>query len=60
MARTNRQGSHTPLQGSNPLLKNIGGWIHNPRVNIPEFLQGEKIRRMFRILEKVSARLING
>ena len=43
-----------------PLLENVRGRIHQPRVDVAEFLQGEQIGGVFGALEHVGGGLING
>jgi hypothetical protein len=53
--RTGRQTKcrYTSFQSGQSLFKNIGGWIHNPGVNISRFFQRKKPGRMVRIIKNI-------
>ena len=59
LARTQRQTAHPAFQSRQPLLEHVGRRIHQSRINISEFLQRKQIRRMVRIPECVTGRLID-
>jgi hypothetical protein len=42
-----------PFQSGNALLENILGGIHDTGVNVPQFLEGKKIGRMFGAVKHV-------
>ena len=54
-----RQTRYAAFQRRHSLLKHICGGIHDPRVNITELLQLEKIGRMFRTVKCKRSSLIN-
>jgi hypothetical protein len=41
------------------LLKNVGGGIHDPGINISELAQTEKVRCMFGAVKTIGSGLIN-
>ena len=55
-----RQSACAPLDGSHPPLEDIRCGIHDPRVDVPEFLQGEQVCCMGCILEYKGCGLVNG
>ena len=59
MPRSRRQRSHSALKRRHPLLEHIRRRIHQPRVNVPKFLQGKQLGPMLGALELIRRRLIN-
>ena len=48
-----------PSMRGDALLENVGGRVHQARVDVAEFLQGEQIRGVVGALEDVGGRLVN-
>ena len=59
LARTECQAAHSAFQGRQPLFQHVRRRIHQPGIDIAEFLQREKIGCVVRILKYVAGRLIN-
>ena len=54
-----REPTRTAFEGGDTLLEHVGGRIHDPRINITQLLEAEKIGRMFRVAELVAGSLVN-
>ena len=48
-----------PSMRGHALLENVGRRIHQARVDVAEFFQREKIRRVIGVFEDVGRRLVN-
>ena len=59
LARAECQAAHSAFQGRQPLFQHVRRRIHQPGVDIAEFLQSEEIGGMIRILKNIAGRLIN-
>ncbi len=59
LARRMREPTRTAFEGGDTLLEDVGGRIHNPRINITQLLEAEKIGRMFRVAELVTGGLVD-
>ncbi len=59
LARAECQAAHSAFQGRQPLLQHIRRRIHQPCVDIAEFLQSEEIGGVIRILKYKAGCLIN-
>jgi hypothetical protein len=59
LARGDGHRAGAPLDCGDALLEDVGRRIHQPGVDVAEFLQGEKIRRVLGALEDVGGRLID-
>ena len=60
LARRRRHRADAVLQRGDALLKHRDGRIHDPRVDVPEALQGEQVGGVVRVLENVGAGLVDG
>ena len=54
------QGPDAAVQGGHPLLEDVGGGVHQPRVDPAHLLQGEQVGRVFGALEHVAGGLVDG
>jgi len=54
------QRADAAVECGHPLLEDVGGGIHQPRVDPAHFLQGEQVGRMFAALEDVTGCLVDG
>ena len=59
MAGGNTQRSDATFERRNLLLQRIIGRVHDAGVDVPEFLERKHVRRMLRIVEHVTRRLID-
>ena len=53
------QGRRAPLQGGDPLLKHIGGGIHQAGVDVPLLRQAEAGRGLIAVLEPIGGGHVN-
>ena len=53
------EGRHAALDRREPLLQNVVGRVHDPGVNVPEFLQGEQVRRVLGAVELIGRGLVD-
>ena len=53
------QRAHAAFDGRHPVLKHVGGRVHDPRINVPEFLQGKEVRGVLGALERERSGLVN-
>jgi hypothetical protein len=60
LARGSRKGTHTLLQRGDPLLEDVGRWVHDPGVDVALFGEREEVRRVVGIVEDVGSRLVDG
>ena len=47
------------LERRHPLLEDVGRWIHDPRVDVPEFLQRKQVCGVLGVAEYVAGRLVD-
>ena len=59
LSRGHRQSADAAVQLGQPLFQHIGGRIHDPGIDIAEFLEAEQIGGMFRTLEDIGRGLVN-
>ncbi len=59
-AGTDREAGDSPIQFGDPLFQDIGGGIHDARVDVPWNRQIEQIRPMLGIVKFIGNRLIDG
>jgi hypothetical protein len=59
-ARGNRESRHAPLQRRKPFFQYIGGWVHEAGIDVSELLQGKEVGGMFRAIEAIGGRAIEG
>jgi hypothetical protein len=54
------EGGGSAFERCNALLEDVGGGVHDPRIDIAEFLEGEEARRVIGAVEDVGGGLVNG
>ena len=54
------EGAGAAFERRDALFEHVGRGVHQPRIDVAEFLQREKIRRVFRTLEHVGRGLVDG
>ena len=59
LSRCHGQGPNPALQGRNPLFQHIGGRVHQPGIDIPQFLQGEQRGSMAGVMELIGSGLVD-
>ncbi|MPN37523.1 hypothetical protein SDC9_185043 [bioreactor metagenome] len=59
LSGTGGHGRDTALQRCHALLEDIGRRVHDPRVDVAEFLQREQVGAMVGAIEGVRRRLVN-
>mmetsp|Transcript_15493 Transcript_15493/g.18655 ORF Transcript_15493/g.18655 Transcript_15493/m.18655 type:complete len:393 (-) Transcript_15493:96-1274(-) len=57
---TGRESANATFKSSDPLLKDVVGWIHDTAVNVSELLQREEVRSVLGIVENIRASGVNG
>jgi len=58
-ARGGERGGPT-LESGDPLLEDVGGGVHDARVDVAELLQGEQLRPVLGVVEGVGRGLVDG
>src|SRR5690606_4593121 len=53
------KGAGTALQRRDTLFEDIGGRIHDPRVDVSEFLEAEEVRGVLGVAEQVAGGLVD-
>src|SRR5690606_34058376 len=53
------QRGDTTFKRRNAFLENIGRGVHEPRIDVPELLQFEKIGAKLRAVDDIRSRLVN-
>src|SRR6266568_2783742 len=60
LARGRRETRYPALERGNPLLEDIGGWVHDACVDVAKFLEGKQAPRVVSILKEIGSGLVNG
>jgi hypothetical protein len=60
LAARDEERADAALEAREPLLDGVLGGVHDPRVDVAEFLEGEQVRRVVGIAEDVRRRLVDG
>ena len=59
LAGTGGNRRDAPFEGGNALLEDVGGRIHDPRVDIAELLQGKQLRTVIGTVEGIGRGLVD-
>ena len=60
LAGRNGQSARAAFQRCDALLEDVGRRVHDPRIDVAEFLKSEKIRRVICALKNVGGGLVDG
>ena len=55
----NAEPRHAAFEGGDALLEDVGGGVHDARVDVAELLQGEQPGGVVGVVEDVGGRLVN-